>query len=177
MTADASLRCGGVLASFASEDELLAAIGRLQEGGVRNFETYTPHEVHTDGSSWIPLVIAAAGIGGAVAGFLMQAYAAAISYPVNIGGRPLLSWPAFVPIAFEIGVLCAIAGGFFAFLVANRLPTLWAPIDEAEQFSEATRASYFLSVRSDDDVARDRARRLLAEHGAPFITDLPVAAE
>jgi hypothetical protein len=167
---------GSVLAAFASEHELLAAIGRLRAGGMLDIETYTPHDVHADARSWIPLIVAMAGVGGAVAGFLMQAHGAAVSYPIDIGGRPPVSWPAFVPIAFEIGVLCAVAAGFFGFLIANRLPTLWAPIDEAEDFAEATRALYFLTVRSDDAVALDRVRRLLGEHGAQRISDLPVAA-
>jgi hypothetical protein len=168
------MHCGGVLAAFASPEDLTAAIARLHAAGMRTVETYTPESVEPDAHSWIPLLIAVAGVGGTVAGLLMQAYAAAIGYPIDIGGRPSLSWPAFVPIAFEIGVLCAIAAGFFGFLIACRLPTLWAPIDEAEGFAQASRAGYFVCVRSDDPQLRERARRLLAAHGTPVITDLPV---
>jgi hypothetical protein len=163
----------GVVAAFASPEDLVAAIARLHDDGVRQIETYTPQAVQEDQRSWIPLVVAVAGIGGAVAGLLMQAYAAAIGYRLDIGGRPLLSWPAFVPIAFEIGVLCAIVAGFFGFLIACRLPTLWAPIDEVAGFAEASRAGFFIAVRSDDPLLCERIRRILADAGTPDITDLP----
>ena len=167
------LHCGGVLAAFANPEDLVAAIARLHGDGVQQIETYTPQSVDQDKHSWIPLAVAVAGIGGAIAGLLMQAYAAAVSYPLDIGGRPPLSWPAFVPIAFEIGVLCAIAAGFFGFLIASRLPTLWAPIDEAPGFAEASRAAYFIAVRSDDPLLCVRIRRILADQGTPVITELP----
>jgi hypothetical protein len=123
--------------------------------------------------SLLPLAMLLGGVAGAVGAFLLQAYSTTISYPLDVGGRPSFGWPAFVPLAYEFGVLCAVAAGFVAFLIANRMPALYDPIDESEAFRRATRDSYFLAVRSADGAAIGRARAILAELRPRLVEELP----
>jgi hypothetical protein len=147
-----------LVASFASEAGLLDALPRLRVLGV--VETYTPKALEDDRPSILPLVVLIAGLAGAVGGFGMQVYANTIGYPVDIGGRPEFSWPAFVPISFEIGVLFAVLAGFIGFLVVNRLPHLYDPIDEAPLMRGATRDRWCIAIHTESP---DRAHALLRD--------------
>jgi hypothetical protein len=155
----------GLVAEFASEAALVRAVDRLQAEGFEGLDTLTPHAVEAlddklpGRPSPIPLVILAAGLVGLIGGFSMEVYASTISYPINIGGRPPNSWPAFIPIAFEIGVLLSILAGFFGFLIVNRLPALHVPGLEQAIFRDASRDGYLLTVRTEDPV---RLRPILA---------------
>jgi hypothetical protein len=158
-----------VVASFASEVGLVDALPRLRALGV--VETYTPKALDDYQPSILPLVVLVAGFVGAACGFGMQVYANMIGYPVDIGGRPEFSWPAFVPIAFEIGVLAAVLGGFVAFLVVNRLPRLYDPVDEASLMRGATRDRWCVAVHTESP---ERAHALLSDLSADQVEELPV---
>jgi hypothetical protein len=157
-----------LIASFASEAGLVDALPRLRTLG--SVETYTPKALEDDRPSILPLVVLVAGLVGSACGFGMQAYANMIGYPVDIGGRPEFSWPAFVPIAFEIGVLSAVLAGFIAFLVVNRLPRLYEPVDEASLMRDATRDRWCVSIRTESP---DRAHALLRDLSADMVEELP----
>lgn len=149
-----------ILATFPTETALMDAVARLRTGQAGDVETYTPTEPEqSEGGSCMPLVILVCGVVGAIATFLMQAYATTISYPLNIGGRPNLSWPAYVPTTFELGVLAAMLGGFFGYMIVNRLPRLYEPIDESEAIRAASRSGYVVAVRHAD---RDHTHAILA---------------
>lgn len=142
----------GVIAVFDREEELIAAVSRLHRQGVA-LETYTPHPVPAIDAilerppSPLPLLVFAAGMIGAGGGFLLQYWGMALAYPFNIGGRPLDSWPAFMPSTFEIGVLLAFGLGFLGYLALTRLATLYHPIFTAPGFEGASQDRYLVCVR------------------------------
>jgi H+/Cl- antiporter ClcA len=140
-----------IIAQFGSEHDLDHAASALRAQHAVQIETYMPMEPEADtGRSVLPLVMLCGGIAGAIGGFLMQAYATTISYPENIGGRPDLSWPAYIPTTFELGVLGAVVAGFFGYLIAAGLPHLYDPVDEAERIRSAMIDGYILCVRGGD---------------------------
>ncbi len=158
----------GILAEYADAAALVAAARRLREAGYRRFEAYSPYPVDAldsvaaEPARRLPATMAAAGIAGAAAGYLLQYWGAVIDYPLNIGGRPLDSWPAFVPACFEFGVIWAVAAGFLAFFAICRLPRLAHPIDRVPGFARASQDRFFLCVeRQDPMFDRIRAEALL----------------
>ncbi len=163
----------GLLAEFADADALQQAARRLGRERLGHVETHTPLPPEQDGYSILPLVILLAGIAGFLAAFGLQWYATSLSYPVDIGGRPHFSWPAYIPLAYEFGVLSAVAGGFLRFLIANRLPALYDPIDEIDGFRRASRDGFFLAVRTADGTAIGRARTVLNELSPILLEELP----
>jgi hypothetical protein len=104
----------------------------------------------------------------------MQYYAAVITYPQNIGGRPLLSWPSFVPVTFEMGVLGGVLGGVFGMIVLNRLPRYSHPVSNVERFRAASSDAFFVCVESGDprfDAAETAA--FLRRCGATMVSEVP----
>lgn len=151
-----------LLAGFASEQALKRAMRELASARIECAETYTPMPLEREASgSVLPLLMFLAGMGGFIGFFLLMSYANVRAYPLDIGGRPDFAWPPYIPIAFELGVLCAMVAGFIGYFALCRLPTLYDPIDECEGFREASRDAWFLAVRSEDAQFLAQARRAL----------------
>lgn len=148
-----------MLARFRDLDSLQHAASRVRDETNGHVEIYAPHQISDDGpdtaSSIVPLFVLIAGLLGFVGFFLLQAWTDTVAWPMNIGGRPHFSWPVYVGNAFEVGILCAMATGLVAFLIACGLPRLYAPVDRFYMFHEASRDGYFLLLDSRDP-ARDR---------------------
>ena len=117
----------GLLAEFSTHDELIHAAEEAYAAGFRKMDGYAPFAVEglaeaLGKKNRLPLLVLIGGIVGGVGAYFMEWYANAISYPINIGGRPIHSWPAFIPITFELTVLCAGLTAFFGSLALNGLP-------------------------------------------------------
>jgi|SRR6185312_6808778 hypothetical protein len=156
----------GLAAEFAAEGALVAAATRLRAAGMTGLEAYTPYPVEAldavlPRQRWmLPVLVFAAGMLGLAGGFFLQWYGAAVAYPIDIGGRPLASWPAFIPIAFEIAVLCAVTAGFVGFFVLARLPKPYQPIHALPGIERASQDRFFLVVDAGDLA---RAEQMLTE--------------
>ena len=156
MTTAATRPLYGVLAEFASADELLAAARRVRAAGYVRAEAYAPFDVEGLAEalgfarSSVPLFTFCGALLGGVGGYAMQWFAAAVDYPLDIGGRPLNSWPMFMPVTFELAVLGGALAAVIAMLVASGLPRLRHPIADAPDFELATRNRFFLCLRSDE---------------------------
>jgi hypothetical protein len=155
----------GLVAGFATEEAMEQAFARLSAAGLDS-ETYSPRRPEQLPSrSWIPLAMLIFGLVAAAGFFALQGYALGINYPFDIGGRPYLSWPAYIPLTFEGGVLLAMIAGFAGFLIACRLPALYDEIDEVDGFREASRDTWFVAVRTGQQDDIHLAHELVAPLG------------
>jgi hypothetical protein len=152
----AELRIYGLLAEFASAAELVTAAQRAHERGFRQMEAYTPYPVEglADFTGVrgrrLPLIVLAGGIIGGSGALFMQWYSSTIGYPLNVGGRPYASWPAFMPIAFESTILVAAVAAVLGMLWLNGLPQPYHPVFNAPRFELASRDRFFLCIEASD---------------------------
>lgn len=153
-----------ILALFRKEEALAEALHHLRDAHLGPLKTYTPAPLQDEPVvSPIPLIILIAGLLGAAASLALQTYSYTVAYPFPIGGQPQFAWPSFVPTVFENGVLVAIVAGFAAFMLINRMPRLYEPIDEADVMREVSRDGWVVAVCSKDVGALDHACRILRE--------------
>jgi hypothetical protein len=145
----------GWMAEFDSADELVAAARSARAAGYAP-DAYAPFLIEglaqatgVERSPIALLTFIGALIGG-IGGYAMQWYSAVIDRPINVGGRPLHSWPMFVPVTFELTILGAAFAAVLAFLWKSGLPRLRHPIFDAPDFELATRNRFFLVLRRDD---------------------------
>ena len=146
----------GVMGEFAAPGQILRAARKAREAGYKNITAYTPIPVEglaeTIGFRWtaVPLITFIGGLGGGLTGFGLQYWASAITYPTNIGGRSLNSWPAFIPVTFELTVLGASIFAVVGMLALNRLPQPHHPVFNVERFTHASTDRFFLCIESRD---------------------------
>jgi len=146
----------GVIAEFESPSDLVAAARRVYSLGYRRINGYSPYPIeelseaigftHTS----LPLIVFIGGLVGGIGGFLMQYYIEVIDYPINVGGKPYNSWPAFIPITFEMTVLFAAFSAVLGMLILNKLPQPYHPVFNLPNFALATRDRFFLAIEAND---------------------------
>jgi hypothetical protein len=170
----------GLLAEFEDTKDLLHAIRELRTKGYTRVESYTPYPVEGLAEAlhfrpWaVPLIFLIASVLSAAAGYFMQYYASVIAYPLNVGGRPLQSWPSFIPITFESAVLGGVLSGVFGMIVLNRLPRYSHPISNVERFRAASSDAFFLCIESTDPRFQlEMTAGLLQRIGAVEVTEVP----
>jgi hypothetical protein len=146
----------GLLAEFEEASALVEAARQAHGAGYRKINGYSPFPVHGlsqalgQKPSGLPWLVLFGGIIGGCSGYYMLYYASVISYPFNIGGRPLHSWPSFIPITFEMTVLGAAFAAFFGMLALNGLPHPYHPLFNVPAFSLASRNRFFLCIEARD---------------------------
>jgi hypothetical protein len=171
----------GIIAVFTTPAAILNAARHLRDGGFRAVDAYTPYlvegldeAIRPPPRPLLPLVMFAGAAIGAIYGFFLQYWDEVLGYPINVGGRPHDSWPAFVVSAFEITLLFAVAFGFFPLLAACRLPRLYHPLFSMPAFDRASRDRFVLCVEaSDSSFEPDTLRQLLERLGAEEVAEVP----
>jgi hypothetical protein len=147
----------GVVAEFETADQLIQAAEKARLAGYRAFEAYAPFPVEGLAEAMglkrnaVPLITLIGGLLGGLGGFFFQYWVSAIAYPLNIGGRPYNSWPAFIPVTFELTVLGASLSAVFGMLALNGLPRPHHPLFNVDRFSKhATTDRFFLCIEARD---------------------------
>jgi hypothetical protein len=152
----------GRLVQFTDEASLRDGLCRLRAQGYTRIEVFSPYpldDVHGTAERagrWIPRIMFGAGVVGGAGMLAIQYLSAVVDYPVDAGGRPHASWPAFVPSAIEVTILFAVVAGFIAFLAGSGLPALYHPVFDVAWFEEASRDGFLLWLRADDPLWESR---------------------
>ena len=146
----------GLMAEFDDPTAIVAAANRVREEGYRKVDAYSPYPIEalTEAIGFrrtrLPLIVLIGGIIGCLAGYLLQYYTHVIEYPLNVGGKPFHSWPAFIPITFETTVLAAALAAVFGMLALNGLPEPYHPVFNTPNFALASRDRFFLVIEATD---------------------------
>jgi len=146
----------GILADFDSPESLLKAVKPARREGYTRVDAFTPFPVeglteslgirHTRISAWVLLC----GIAGGCTGYFMQYFASVVHYPLSVGGKPFHSWPAFIPVTFELTVLFAALGAVFGMLAMNGFPMPYHPVFNVPEFERASCDRFFICIESKD---------------------------
>jgi Ni/Fe-hydrogenase subunit HybB-like protein len=163
----------GILGEFATPTDLYRACERVRDAGFTRWDAHSPFPVHgLDRAmglrrSQLPWIILVMGLMGAALGFGLQWWVHAVAYPLVISGKPYFSWPAYIPITFEVGVLFGSLGAVLGMLGLNRLPMHNHPLFRSRVFERATDDAFFISIESwDPRFDRSATGKLLESLGA-----------
>jgi hypothetical protein len=156
----------GLIAEFKTPEGLLEAARQVHQAGYQEMDAYSPYQVEGLAEAigartpWLSFITLGGGLLGAFLGYGMQWYSSTVTYPLNAGGKPYNSWPAFILSAFEIAILGAVIAAFFGMLLLNKLPELYHPVFNLPGFSRASQDSFFLVIEARDsqfDLEKTRA--------------------
>ena len=144
------------MAEFDDPTALVAATRSAHEKGYRRMDAYSPipieelHEALGSHHTRLPLIVLVGGLVGGIGGYALQYWVSAIAYPINVGGRPFHSWPAFIPVTFECTVLVAALSAVLGMLALNGLPMPYHPVFNVPRFALASRNRFFLCIEARD---------------------------
>jgi hypothetical protein len=170
----------GIMAEFDSVNALVDAANRTREAGYKKIDAYSPFPVeglaeaigfHRDE---VPLVVLIGALLGGLGGYLLQYWISVVSYPVNVGGKPYHSWPAFIVVTFEMTILFGGIFAVFGMLALNGLPMPYHPVFNVPRFAFATKDRFFLIVFSSDPKYNPtEVRHFLGSLGPRSISEVP----
>ena len=171
----------GIMGEFDNPTDLVAAARQTYAAGYRRINGYSPYPIEELDEAIgfkrtsLPLIVLIGGILGGLGGFFMQYWMEVIDYPLNVGGKPYNSWPAFIPITFECTVLVAAFAAVLGMLVLNKLPQPYHPVFNAPNFALATRDRFFLVIEANDPrFSHDEAKQFLNTVGARNVSDVEI---
>ncbi len=170
----------GVMAEFDDPTALVEAARRTYDEGYRQFDSFSPFPIDDIFSAMhledrrVPWLVLGGGIAGLLTGLGLQEWVSAYAYPLNIGGRPNLSWPMFVPVTFELTILFAAFAAVFGMFILNGLPMPYHPVFNVERFTaHASQDSFFLAIEAvDPKFDRQATRAFLQDLGAKEVNDV-----
>lgn len=145
------------MAEFDSATELVDAARAVRDAGYLKTDGFSPFPIHEMDEalgikrSILPVLVFFGGITGLLLAVSLQVFIHYIDYPLNIGGRPYLSWISFVPPSFELTILLAGFTAVFGMLFLNGLPRPYHPVFNVPRFALATREKFFLLIEAADD--------------------------
>ena len=169
----------GVMAEFDTAEEIVKAARAVREAGYKKTDAYTPYPIHEMDAALgikktiLPVLIFIGGLLGLLGGFGLLYYTLVIDYPINVGGRPYFSFPAYVPIMFECTVLGAAFTAVFGMIALNGLPQPYHPVFNVPRFELASREKFFLAIESGDaKFDQDETTSFLYSLGAREVFDV-----
>jgi hypothetical protein len=169
----------GVVAEFTTPDGLVTACRKAHDAGYRRMDAYTPYPLEEAADAigfektQVPLLTLCGGILGGLSGFGLQYWTNMSAYPMNIGGRPLNSWPSFIIITFELTILFAGITAVVGMLMLSGLPQPYHPIFNHPRFSAASRDRFFLCIEADDEkFDREETTRFLQATDAVDVAEV-----
>lgn len=165
-----------ILAEYDGPAALLHAAEKVKNAGFKRFDTYSPFPIHGMddamglGQSKLGWIVLVGGLTGAFTGFFLQTWVSVSAYPIVISGKPFFSYPAFIPVTFELMVLFSSFAAVFGMFGLNKLPRLHHPIFASETIKRATSHGFFLGINADDPLFnQERVNELFSDSGATHI--------
>lgn len=169
----------GLLAEFDTPQTIYTACESVRDEGYRHWDAHTPFPVHNLDkamgvpASKVPWIVLAMALFGLTAGITLQFWTTAVDYPVMIAGKPFASWPAWVPVSFELTILFGSFGAVFGMFGLNRLPTFHHPLFNSERFERATNDKFFIAVEARDPLFdAKKTKKLLQKLGATHVEEI-----
>ncbi|MGD9563640.1 MAG: DUF3341 domain-containing protein [Pyrinomonadaceae bacterium] len=170
----------GIMAEFDTPTELVDAANKVRLAGFTKTDAFSPFPLHEIDEalgirrSILPLLVFCGGIVGLLSGLALQVFIHYIDYPLNIGGRPYLSWPSFIPPSYELTILLAGFTAVFGMLFLNGLPRPYHPVFNVPRFALATREKFFLLIEAaDPKYSYDEVKSFMEGLGPQEVFDVP----
>jgi hypothetical protein len=167
------------MAEFHTAEELVEAAHKVHAAGFHHVDAFTPYPIeevsHALGlhRSKLPLIVLGGGITGGLAGYFLQYWSQVLEYPLNIGGRPFHSWPAFIVPTFEMTILFAALSAVLGMFALNGLPQPYHPVFNVPRFALASRDRYFLVIEArDPKFDPEETRRFLLDLHASEVSEV-----